>query len=107
MKKLKKILTITIVLVMISSILTGCDEKMASTSSRVVEGKPVKIGVLLIDFDDDYISLLRQDLEEIQKKNEGKVEFFFFDGKNDESIQNDNLNTVLKIHVDAYIIKYS
>ncbi|HEY5524105.1 MAG TPA: galactose ABC transporter substrate-binding protein, partial [Clostridium sp.] len=75
MKKLKKILTITLVILMISTILTGCAEKMARTNSRVVEGKPVKIGVLLIDFTDNYLSLIKQDLEEIQRKNEGKVEF--------------------------------
>ena len=104
MKKLKKTLTIIIVIVMISSILTACDEKMASTNSRVVEGKPVKVGVLLIDFTDDYISLIRQDLEEIQRKNEGKVEFIFLDSKNDEAIQNDNLNTLIKNHVDAILL---
>ena len=104
MKKLKKILTITLVLVMISSILTGCAEKMARTNSRVVEGKPVKIAVLLIDFADDYISLLRQDLEEIQRKNEGKVEFTFFDSKSDEAIQNENINTVLKNNFDVVLL---
>ena len=77
MKKLKKILTITIVLVMISAILTGCSEKMVGASSRVTEGEPVKVGVLLIDFTDAYISLIRQNLEEIQKKNQEKVQFIF------------------------------
>jgi methyl-galactoside transport system substrate-binding protein len=104
MKNLKKILTITIVVVMIMSILTGCAEKIASTNSMVVEGKPVKIGVLLIDFTDDYISLLRQDLEEIQRKNEGKVEFTFLDSKGSSAIENDNINTLLKNHVDAILL---
>ena len=102
MTKFRKVLTIT--LVVISAILTGCAEKMASINSMVVEGKPVKVGVLLLDFTDDYISLIRQDLEEIQRKNQGKVEFTFFDGKGDPAIQNDNLDTLLKTHPDLILL---
>ena len=79
MTKFRKVLTITIV--MISAILTGCAEKIASINSMIVEGKPVKVGVLLIDWTDDYISVIRQDLEAIQRKNRGKVEFTFLDSK--------------------------
>jgi len=104
MKKLKKTLTNTLVLVMISAIVIGCAENMVSANSMVVEGSPVKVGVLLIDFTDDYISLIRQDLEEIQRKNPEKVEFIFLDSKSDEAIQNDNLNTLLKTPVDVIVL---
>ncbi|HEY5524382.1 MAG TPA: substrate-binding domain-containing protein, partial [Clostridium sp.] len=104
MKKLKKTLTNTLVLVMISAIVIGCAENMVSANSMVVEGSPVKVGVLLIDFTDDYISLIRQDLEEIQRKNPEKVEFIFLDSKSDEAIQNDNLNTLLKTPVDVILL---
>ena len=56
----------------------------------------VKVGVLLYRFDDVYISLVRQSLEEIQKQNEGKVEFTFYDGKNDQSIQNETIDILLE-----------
>ncbi|PRR81002.1 galactose ABC transporter substrate-binding protein [Clostridium vincentii] len=103
MKKIKKILIITIVVVMIRPILIGVSQKVGASLS-ITEGEPVKVGVLLIDFTDDYIALLRQDLEEIQKNNEGKVEFTFLDSKNNEVIQNDNLNTLIQNHVDAILL---
>ncbi|PRR81003.1 galactose ABC transporter substrate-binding protein [Clostridium vincentii] len=104
MIKLKKILIITLVIFMINSILTGYAEKMVMTNSRVVEGKPVKVGVLLLDFTDDFISLIGRDLEEIQRRNIDKIEFTFFDGKGDQTIQDENLDTLLKTHVDLILL---
>jgi len=104
MKKLRSIVRITIIIVVITFILTGCSKKIIYTNLRVVEGKSVKIGVVLIDFQDDYISLIRKDLEEIQRKNEGKVEFTFLDSKGDEAIENDNLNTLIKENVDVILL---
>ena len=105
MKMFKKILTVMMISVMIIIILVSCDKNTTSTSLRVVEGKPVKVAVLLYRFDDAYISLVRQSLEEIQKENEGKVEFTFYDGKNDQSIQNESLDTLLeKKDVDLLLL---
>ena len=87
------------------TIIVSCNKNVTSTSSRVVEGKPIKVGVLLYRFDDAYISLVRQSLEKIQKENEGKVEFTFYDGKNDQSIQNESIDTLLeKNNVDLLLV---
>jgi len=105
MKILKKIFKITIVAFMMSVILVEYSALVSNTSLRVVEGKPVNVGVLLYSFDDAYISLVRKNLEEIQKKNEGKVEFTFYDGMNDQSIQNDTMDTLLqKKDVDLLLL---
>jgi methyl-galactoside transport system substrate-binding protein len=96
MKILKTILKIIMVSVMMIIIITCSDQNVTSTSSIVAKGELIKIGVLLYRFDDDYISLVRQNLEEIQKQNEGKVDFTFYDGKNDQYIQNKSLDTLLK-----------
>jgi len=105
MKMLKKILIISMVTVMMTAIRGNCDQNMTSNSSRVVEGNPVKVGVLLYRFDDVYISLVRKNLEEIQKENEGKVEFTFYDGKDDQSIQNESLDKLLeKKDVDLLLL---
>ncbi len=58
--------------------------------------KPVRAAVLLYRFDDAYISLVRQSLEEIQKNNQGKVEFTFYDGKNDQRIQNETIDNIIE-----------
>jgi len=104
MKNLKKIITITIVVVMISAILVESSEKVVGASFRVTEGEPVKVGVLLYKFDDAYISLIRQNLEEIQKQNPQKVQFFFFDGKGNQEIQNESINTLLENNVDLILL---
>ena len=105
MKILKRILPLIMVSIIMIAILVSCDQNTTSTSLRVVEGKPVKVAVLLYRFDDAYISLVRQSLEEIQKENEGKVEFTFYDGKNDQSIQNESLDTLLKKEdVDLFLL---
>ena len=45
----KKILTIAMIAFMMIAPLVECSLTEANTSSRVVEGKPVKVAVLLID----------------------------------------------------------
>ena len=71
MKIFKRILKITIVTFMMIVILVEY-RPQAINNFRVVEGEPVRVGVLLYKFDDAYISLVRQNLEEIEKNNEGK-----------------------------------
>lgn len=43
-----------------------------------------------------YISLVRQNFEEIQRNNQGKVEFTFYDGMDNQAIQNRDIDTVLR-----------
>ncbi|AWK50861.1 galactose ABC transporter substrate-binding protein [Clostridium beijerinckii] len=105
MKVLKKIPIIIIVSVIIITMIASCNYNVISTNSRVAEEKLVKVGVLLYRFDDAYISLVHQSLEEIQRENEGKVKFTFYDGKNNQSIQNENLDTLLeKDDVDLLLL---
>lgn len=56
---------------------------------------PIRIAVLLYTFNDAYISLARQSFEEIQNKNKGKVEFTFYNGENNQPIQNQTINRLL------------
>lgn len=96
MRVFKKILTIILIPVMIASVLIVFSGKTTASTSSPPEGKPIKVGVLLYRFDDAFIALVRQSLEQIQKSNEGKVEFTFYDGKNNQSIQNQTINTLLQ-----------
>ena len=83
--------------------LVDCSKKAVSTSSEC-QGKPVKVAVFLIDFTDKYISLVHKNLEDIQKENEGKVEFTFYDGKSDQAIQNEEIDKVLKEGTDLILL---
>ncbi|AQR96266.1 galactose ABC transporter substrate-binding protein [Clostridium saccharoperbutylacetonicum] len=64
--------------------------------AQTVDQKPVKAGVLLYRFDDAYISLVRQGFEEIQKNNPDKVQFTFYDAKDDQMIQNQTIEAILE-----------
>lgn len=71
MKKFKKSMTliiINIIVIVISSV-----QNSVYTSANVTFSNPVKIGVFLYKFDDLYMSLLKQNLEDIQKENENRV----------------------------------
>jgi methyl-galactoside transport system substrate-binding protein len=92
----KKVLMVAMVAIIMIVTLLNCDQKVERTNSRVVEGEPVRVSVLLRTTEDPYTLLLKQSFEEIQKKNEGKVKFTFYDCQNNQSIQNQNLNLVIQ-----------
>ncbi len=118
MKKLKKFLAIAISVMMISS-LAGCssnsnsDDKPADNGSTAennggkdTDGEAVKVGVFLYKFDDTYISTVRQSLQAIQddKENKRKISFEFFDGKGDQAVQNDAIDTAIEKGFDLLLV---
>jgi methyl-galactoside transport system substrate-binding protein len=96
MKLLKKIfLSLGAIVIMITLIFLNSNQGVYAQTTNENQ-IPIKVGVLLYRFDDVYISLVRQSLEEIQKKNEGKVEFTFYDGKNNQETQNKTIRALLQ-----------
>lgn len=73
-------------------------------NSQVVPQKQIKTAVLLFSFDDPYISLVRKGLEEIQNKNNNSINFTFYDGKRNQSIQNTLLDSALQNDYDLLLI---
>ncbi|WP_297428455.1 galactose ABC transporter substrate-binding protein [Clostridium sp.] len=95
MKSFKKILIVIINLIIIINISLGYNKVLANSKLRVNGETPVRISVLLHKADDPYISLVSQGFENIQKKNEGKVEFTFYDCKESQLIQNQYIDSIL------------
>lgn len=81
MKRFNVILHNIIITFMITIIMLSCTREIANASQIFSKDRPINVAVLLYSFDDIYISLIRQNLEEIQKENEGKIKFTFYDGK--------------------------
>jgi len=101
----KKVLKFIGLFVIMITIILCYNENLAGADMRLTEGKTIKAGVLLYRFDDAYISLVRESLEKIQRENEGKIQFVFYDGKNDQSVQNETLDALLeKNNVDLLLI---
>lgn len=101
MKLLKKMIVIIIVVVAVSEILIEAVPNDVPYSSM----NPINVGVVFYRFDDPYVVVLKQSLENIEKENEGKVKFSFHDSKNDKAIQNQNINTLLESgNVDVLLL---
>ena len=115
MKKVKKLVALAVASIMVMGVLTGCGSSNESsdkggenttteTGDQDTAEKTIKVGVCLYKFDDTYISTVRQNLTKIQEENKGKVEFEFFDGKGDQSVQNDMIDTLLQKNYDLLMV---
>lgn len=102
MRRFKKIIKIIVSMFMITTILLNWSKEAASFS--VVNNKPVKVAVFLLDFTDDFISQIGKSLESIQKENQGRVEFTFYDGKSNQAIQNESIDKVLNEGADLILL---
>ncbi|NRT37188.1 hypothetical protein BJV38_000221 [Clostridium beijerinckii] len=78
----KKIIITTVVMI-VAVMLISINQSNMMVSSTISERKPIKAAVLLYKFDDAYISSVRENLEKIQKENEGNIEFIFYDRNSD------------------------
>ena len=102
MKILKRIVSFTTIIFLMSATLTDYNKKVVSIVSA--ETKPSKVAAFLLDFTDDFISEIRQNLEDVQRENPGKVEYTFYDGKSDQAVQDEELDKVLKEGTDLILL---
>ncbi|WP_271812474.1 galactose ABC transporter substrate-binding protein [Clostridium beijerinckii] len=105
MTRLRKNISVLVVSIIMLFIVSGyyCKNIRAEVnpSSNQI---PTKIDVFLYDSNDKYISLVRQNFENIQGNNQGKIEFTLYDGMNDQSIQNKDINSVLQANKTDLIL---
>ncbi len=92
MKILKRVVKMTVVVIII--IETFLNNLV--TYAQVEANKPVRASVLLRQPADPYNALLRENLEKIQNQDKGKIEFNFYDSKNNQAEQDRLLNNVLE-----------
>ncbi|MDR3597119.1 galactose ABC transporter substrate-binding protein [Clostridium sp.] len=102
MKIFNKIMLIIIILILASEL--GSNLNNLYISPTAATRKLVNVGVLVSNITDPYIAQIKQDLENIQKNNENKVKFTFFDAKNNQSIQNETLDTLLNNNIDLFLV---
>jgi len=99
-----KILKNIILVIIITVIIAGSNKNITSISKSFAITRPVKVGVFLIDLTDDYLSLVGQNLKDIQKENDGKVEFTLYDAKSNQAIQDKSIDKVLEEGVDLILL---
>lgn len=104
MKIIKKILSFFIItiMIMVSFFNFTINNAYANHTSDIKT--PVKIGVFLDNSNAMYISLLKQNLERIERENKDKVTFTFFDAKDNQILQNESIEKALDDNFDLFII---
>lgn len=95
MKILKRILALIMITIITTVTLINNNKNNICAYAQNTTDTPIKAAVILSSFNNIYISLVRENLEKIQKENSSKIEFTFFDGKGDQNTQNDIINSVL------------
>ena len=101
-KVLKRTKTIIIFVFIISLVSIDCSKQTISTIT--LNAEPVKVAVFLYDLTDDFISEIRQNLENIQNENQGKIEYTFYDAKSNQAIQTESINKVLNEGIDLILL---
>ncbi|MGL5710712.1 MAG: substrate-binding domain-containing protein, partial [Cetobacterium sp.] len=71
--------------------------------TTVASAAPTKIGVTIYRYDDNFMSTVRQSIEEVAKKDKD-VEVLMNDSQNDQSKQNDQVDILIAKGVDALAI---
>lgn len=103
MSVLKKIIIFIILTLLI---ITSLDTSTKSVYAipNLSKNTPIKIAVFSDNSSAMYISLLKQNLERIEKENEDKVKFTFFDAKDNQAKQNESIEKALSQDFDLFII---
>lgn len=98
MKILRQTIKSILVILIISALMINTQSKaFANSNSRA----PINVEVILFSIDNSIIKQLKQELENLQEKHQIKVSVF--DAKNNVSIQNEILDSVLKSKPDLII----
>jgi len=103
MKLFKRTTLIMIILAIITTLICNIQSNFYISSISAIANPP-KVGVLLFNFNDPYISLVKQSLENIEKENPNKVKFYFFDGKDNQAIQNADVDNFIASNIDLLLV---
>ncbi|AQS04982.1 galactose ABC transporter substrate-binding protein [Clostridium beijerinckii] len=87
---------LTIVISFIIALMIGGNALGETINRNDTIIKPIKVAVVVYDTAGAYISQVINNLKDIQKKNEGKVEFEFCSSNKDQFTQNEIIDTKLK-----------
>lgn len=77
---------------------------VVSGKSTINPNKIINVSVLLYKGDDKYINKVKMNLEKIQEKNKDKINYKFYDGEEKQSIQNSQLEQILKEGTDLILL---
>ncbi|MBO4918788.1 MAG: galactose ABC transporter substrate-binding protein [Erysipelotrichaceae bacterium] len=102
---MKKLLSVLLAVLMVFA-LVGCTNKGGEEGGE--EAKTVKIGVAIYQFDDNFMTLYRNDIQAyfdaLNAKGGTQYEVVIVDGANDAATQTEQVNTFITQGVDGMIV---
>ncbi|OPJ58651.1 galactose ABC transporter substrate-binding protein [Clostridium chromiireducens] len=101
MNILKKLISAIIVMLLLSNIIPY-NAYALQTSTNEPE---LKVAVFINNFDDLFLYEIKRNLEDIQAENENKVQFTFFDAKENQGSQNDSIEKALTENFDLFVLR--
>ena len=103
---MKKTLALILALVMVFA-LAACGQQAAAPAAAPAEAKTYKVGVAIYQFDDNFMTLYRNELQDYFKTLETdtvKYDVTVVDGKNDMAEQNNQIDNFITQGMDAIIL---
>lgn len=102
MRRIKRIVAFLDCIVIMFLIIS--DHNIEKVNAEIIRQKPVIIDIVLFNYEDKYISLVKQSLENIQKQNEGKIKFNFYDSKGNQAKQDEILDNISRKNQDVLLV---
>ena len=101
MNTLKKPTLIIIVILLLSNIISYNAYALQNSNN----GPQLKVAVFINNFDDLFLYEIKKSLEDIQAENKNKVQFTFFDAKENQGSQNDSIEKALTENFNLFILR--
>jgi len=102
MKLLKRISLIVITFIIITLIYSIQNGVYRSSISAIAN--PPNVGVLLFNSNDPFIAAVEQNLRNIEKENPSKVRFSFYNAKDNQAIQNADIDALINSKIDLLLV---
>lgn len=104
MKIFKKTSIIIAILAILAYIFINWTKNNIYTISQNNTEKQIKAAVIFYAFDDPYLSLVTKSLEEIQNKAGSNINFTFYDGKRNQDVQNEIIDSAINDNYDILLV---
>lgn len=100
MKIFKNFLLFILVFILLLHPLQNTTYSIPNQSTK----KIIKIGVFLIDLTNPFNSDLKAEIEALQNEKEDEVQIIVYDGKANQSTQNDDISKALNSNIDIFVV---
>lgn len=101
MNVLKRLKLIIIVILLLLNIIP-CNAYSLQNSTNQTQ---LKVAVFINNFDDLFLYEIKKNLEDIQVENKNKVQFTFFDAKENHGTQNDSIEKALNEDFNLFVLR--